>query len=302
MNGVKMRFEEVEFLLENIDRIIGRYNVENGQYENYGEKGKLKKNEAKYYHYTSLQNFHDIVKCFKAGQGLRGKFYNANTYNYKCNTRNKDGSTNEFCLVRSDRVPDRSKYRLSGNIGDIKFTFKEDEFVRRFGKIKPIEEFAILNRKAILEALDDFEKDLDLEKLNKVENKKDLDFIKKSFFNLRKYYYGDVSFEELQKIFEKVSIYMKHPENVTKFFKQCRGQLKQKKEHLESRVRVPDGKFITIDLIKQILFPDYLMGKEEINSDISDLKDMGFNNIAFYKCKYPKDSGAQEKGYWNYEV
>jgi len=44
--------------------------------------GKKVKDESNYYHYTSIEKFHQIVNSFLRGKGLEGKYYPANTNTY----------------------------------------------------------------------------------------------------------------------------------------------------------------------------------------------------------------------------
>lgn len=250
--------------------------------ENYDKiDGKYAKNEANYYHYTSTEAFHKIVNSLINGQGLKGSFYDArldHTYGGKV--------SNEVCLVRSDRVPDRMKnLALSGNIGDIKFTFKEDKLQNMFGKIRPIQEFPIQDRLFV-------EKDL-----NSIWEKMSMTppVAQKTYDNLRKNY-KKMSEEEFNNGLKKLAIFCSNKGFIAlakrdfKIFKD--GKVS---EHMESRVRVPEGKFITLDLIDKIMIPDYLKDDKSVLTDIQKLRSKEFNGIVFYHCKYPKDPDEVEK-------
>jgi hypothetical protein len=64
---------------------------------------------------------------------------------------------------------------------------------------------------------------------------------------------------------------------------------------MESRVKVPQGKFITLDLIDKIMIPDYLKNNKEVLADIQKLKAKGFNDVIFYHCRWPKDPDETKK-------
>ena len=66
-------------------------------------------------------------------------------------------------------------------------------------------------------------------------------------------------------------------------------------EKMESRIRVPEGKFITLELIDKIMLPDYLKNNQEVLVDIQKLRSKGFNNISFYHCRSPNDKDEKEK-------
>jgi len=274
--------------------------------ENYDRiDGKLVKNESNYYHYTSTQAFHNIVRSFVNGQGLSGKYYPANTNTYGKPSPTDRRLPNEVCLVRSDRVPDRKaavaiydsngnkkvvyndSVELSGNIGDIKFTFKEDKIVNKFGKIKPIQEYPVQDKKWII-------KSVELAK-SKLWNQapiaiKSLDTIKNKFHTL--------SLEEVDKLLKKAEMFAKDKDK--RYLREIKDSVEEYKdgrlgEKMESRIRVPEGKFITLDLIDKIMIPDYLKNNQEVLTDIQKLRSKGFNNISFYYCKTPKDKDEKER-------
>ena len=98
--------------------------------------GKYVKAENNFYHYVSVDKFHNMVK---KGVIFSGN-YPANTYGYGKNKK----SGEELCLVRSDRRPDLVKnLNLSGSVGDIKIFFNEDNLKNDFGKSKNIDEYPI---------------------------------------------------------------------------------------------------------------------------------------------------------------
>lgn len=242
--------------------------------------GKYEKDESSFYHYTNVENFHGIVNSLVNGKGLSGSFFHANlskTYGGKV--------TNEFCFVRSDRTPDNHPtLKLSPEAGDIKFSFKEDRLKNKFGKARPIQEYPIQYRLFVLKSLDNVYKET-------VENgklgmppvfKKKCEYIKK---NLRKMSIQE--FEEIANFLGKWCPDKRKIKDLIHDFKLLKNDTSN--EHMEVRHRVPEGKFITLDLINKIYLPSYLKGNKEINADIIKLRGKGFNNIVFYNCKYPKD-------------
>lgn len=250
--------------------------------ENYDKiDGKYVKNESNYYHYTSTESFHHIAASLAYGQGLKGSFYNArldHTYGGK--------PSNEICLVRSDRVPDRmEKLALSGNIGDIKFTFKEDKLQNKFGKIRPIQEFPIEDRLFVENGL------------KKVWNAISMrpPVAQKTYDNLKKNF-KKMSVEEFENGLKKLSIFCSN-KSLIDVVKRDFKTFKEGKEpeHMESRVKVPQGKFITLDLIDKIMIPDYLKDNKEVLADIQKLRTKGFSSVVFYHCKWPKDPDEIEK-------
>lgn len=407
-----MKFEDVFNLLENFDKIDGKY----------------VKNDAKYYHYTNLKSFHKIVNDLIRDKikddkrkeeikqkiennekivrsGLKGRFYNVNTYNHNFNKANSSNRRNmkELCLVRSDMLPDRvpnkkldvkeeiritklSKEKalkeinelkkklfdntlsvkekneitikiealnriallreftelkkklsdgtlsteeknriatlektllidlkknpdntLSDNAGDIKFTFDEDKLVSRFGKIKPIEEFNIQDKKDLEVSLNNCVKDLNKKK---IKDNGASDLVKDIITDIKENCHN-IKLKDMERKLLYISDFMKHPElagEVLKAYLNYRNIAYTKlntlydlvkpnlrtREHMESRVRIPADKVITHDLVKQILLPDYLKGNEKIDKKISKLKKKGFNNIDFYDCKYPREKLPEE--------
>ena len=273
--------------------------------ENYDRiDGKLVKNESNYYHYTSTQAFHDIVRSFVNGQGLSGKYYPANTNTYGKLSPKEYRLPNEVCLVRSDRVPDRKvaviKYdekgnkkvvhndsvELSGNIGDIKFTFKEDKIVNKFGKIKPIQEYPVQDKKWIIKYT----------KLIKEKLWTPAPIAIKSLDTIAARYH-QLSLEEIDKLLAKVERFLSEKDK--KLIRELKDSVEEYKdgrpgEKMESRIRVPEGKFITLDLIDKIMIPDYLKNDKEVLVDVQKLRSKGFSNISFYYCKTPKDKDEKE--------
>ncbi len=240
--------------------------------------GKYVKDTSNLYHYTSIEAFHKIVKSFLSGKGLKGSQYAANL--------NKD--SNEICLVRSDRTPDFVNVDMSGNVGDIKFTFKEDALKNKFGKAKPIQEFQIQATMNIYKYLKNLDKYFYMKPPIVI---KSIDKIKKDYFKM--------SLEEFENLKKKLSMYLNN--NGKKELEFIERELKifhSKKEKMESRVKLPEGKYITLDLINKIYLPSYLKNDKEIKEDINKLKEKGFNNIVYYNCKYPKDYDS--KKYFNY--
>lgn len=254
--------------------------------ENYDKiDGKYVKNEANYYHYTSTENFHHIAASLAYGDGLRGSFYSArldHVYGGK--------PSNEVCLVRSDRVPDRSQtLSLSGSVGDIKFTFKEDKLQNKFGKIRPIQEYPVQDKIWIIKSVEAAKEKLG-EGVAPIAIKS-LDKIAK--------HYHQLSMEEVNTLLKKASLFATTREAL-KSIREVKDNVEEYKEgrtgeHMESRVRVPKGKFITLDLIDKIMLPDYLKDNKEVLSDVQKLRAKGFNNIVYYHCKWPKDYDEQDK-------
>ena len=252
--------------------------------ENYDRvDGKLVKNEANYYHYTSTANFHNIAASLAYGDGIRGTFYPTrlnHTYGGK--------SSNEVCFVRSDKIPDRSEFSyMSGSVGDIKFTFKENKLQNKFGKIKPIQEYPIQYREYIANSIQEAKKELG----KNTEAIKSLDEIGKRYHQL--------SIEEVNALLKKASSFATTREAL-KALKEVQSNIEEYKdvrnaEHMESRVRVPQGKFITLDLIDKIMLPDYLKDNKEVLADVQKLRTKGFNNVVYYRCKWPKDCDEQIK-------
>ena len=250
--------------------------------ENYDKiDGKYVKNESNYYHYTNTENFHHIAASLAYGDGLRGSLYDTrldHTYGGK--------PSNEVCLVRSDRVPDRSQtLSLSGNVGDIKFTFKEDKLQNKFGKIRPIQEFPIQDR---LFVEDDLKKVWNATSMRPPIAQKTYDNLKSNFKKM--------TIEEFENGLKKLSIFCSS-KNLIEIAKRDFKTFKEGKEpeHMESRVKVPQGKFITLDLIDKIMIPDYLKNNKEVLADIQKLKTKGFNDVVFYHCRWPKDPDETKK-------
>lgn len=252
--------------------------------ENYDKiDGKYIKNESNYYHYTNIENFHKLVNSFLRDKGLKGKHYPANTNTYGEPKPKGKVLPNEVCLVRSDRVPDNIKdVYMSGNIGDIKLSFKEDKIVNKFGKIKPIQEFPVQDKIFLVKAIKKCKKNFALETplAHKI-----LNDIEKNFHK--------ISEEQMNKYVEKLNLFCKK-ENVQEIKREFLNYHNHYREKMESRIRVPKGEFVTLDLIKQILLPHYLKNNKEILADIQKLKNKGFNNIAFYNCRFPKEELNEE--------
>lgn len=274
--------------------------------ENYDKiDGKYVKNESNYYHYTSTKAFHEIVRSLVNGQGLKGKYYqdNTNTYGELSPTERK--LPLEVCLVRSDRIPDRKaavvrydnegnkkvvyndSIELSGSVGDIKFTFKEGKVQNKFGKIKPIQEYSVQDKRWIIQSVE-----LAKSKLwNPAQIAiKSLDTIKNKFHTL--------SLEEVDKLLKKAEMFTKDKDK--KYLREIKDNVEEYKdsrpgEKMESRVRVPEGKFIILEFIDKIMIPDYLKNNQEVLTDIQKLRSKGFNNISFYYCRSPNDKDEKEK-------
>lgn len=250
--------------------------------ENYDKiDGKYVKNESNYYHYTNTENFHHIAASLAYGDGLRGSFYDArldHTYGGK--------PSNEVCLVRSDRVPDRSQnLSLSGNVGDIKFTFKEDKLQNKFGKNRPIQEYPIQDR---LFVEDDLKKVWNATSMRPPIAQKTYDNLKNNFKKM--------TIEEFENGLKKLSIFCSSKNLIEIARRDFKSFKKGKKpEHMENRVKVPQGKFITLDLIDKIMIPDYLKNNKEVLADIQKLKTKGFNDVVFYHCRWPKDPDEIKK-------
>lgn len=243
--------------------------------------GKYEKDESNYYHYTNIQFFHKIVSDFISGRGIKGDYYPANTSTYG-SLSSKESS--EVCLVRSDRVPDRYEHlNLSGNIGDIKFTFKENEIRNKFGKIKPIQEFPVQYKKWILKAV----------KECREKARANVPIVNNTLNEIEKHYHT-ISKEEMQKYAKRLKYFV--DEDLIKELVNMHDKYLDLKnrEKMESRISLPKGKFITLDLINKIYLPSYLKDDKEILMDITRLRNKGFNNISFYKCKYPKDYEAKK--------
>ena len=274
--------------------------------ENYDKiDGKYVKNESNYYHYTSTEAFHNIVRDLVNGQGLKGKYYPANTNTYGNPSPKEYRLPNEVCLVRSDRVPDRKvaviKYdsdgnkkvvyndsvELSGNVGDIKFTFKENKVQNKFGKIKPIQEYPVQDKKWIIKSVELAKSKLWIPAPIAI---KSLDTIKDKFHTL--------SIEEIDKLLKKAEMFTKDKDK--RYLREIKDNVEEYKdgrpgEKMESRIRVPEGKFITLEFIDKILIPDYLKNNQEVLTDIQKLRSKGFNNISFYYCRSPNDKDEKEK-------
>lgn len=274
--------------------------------ENYDKiDDKYVKNESNYYHYTNTKAFHEIVRSLVNGQGLKGKYYpdNTNTYGKLSITERK--LPLEVCLVRSDRIPDRKaavvryddegnkkvvyndSVELSGSVGDIKFTFKEDKVQNKFGKIKPIQEYLVQDKRWIIQSVE-------LAK-SKLWNPapiaiKSLDTVKNKFHTL--------SLEEVDKLLKKAEMFTKDKDK--RYLREIKDNVEEYKdgrpgEKMESRIRVPEGKFITLEFIDKIMIPDYLKNNQEVLTDIQKLRSKGFSNIAFYHCRSPNDKDEKER-------
>ena len=323
--------------------------------------GKYVKNESNYYHYTNIENFHNLVNSFLKGEGFRGSDMPANlshAYGGK--------KTDEFCMVRSDRAPDNrlnskgDPTDLSNNSGDIRISFKEDKIQNKFGKPKPIQEYEIQDKVWFLNALEDMWKNcfitppaaknsyeylkkncikISLEDGLKNINKLGL-FCKKEayikeaiscFKTLKKKWQPTKLTDELidkvwettknknqetEKIYKELKLNFRKMDS--KEFEEYLGKLDcdlrtswevknafnirgENSEKMESRIKVPQGKFITLDMIKQILIPTYLnlpeykKEKENVLQDIQKLKNKGFNNVSWYKCNYPQEGSEKER-------
>lgn len=240
--------------------------------------GKKIKDESNYYHYTSIEKFHEIVNSFLKGKGLEGKCYPANTNTYGDDKLKKPKMPNEVCLVRSDRTPDNIKnLHISGNAGDIKFTFNEDKLVNKFGKIKPIQEFPVQDKIFLVNAIRNCKKNFVLETplAHKI-----LNDIEKNFHK--------ISEEQMNNYIKKLNLFCKK-ENVQEIKKEFSNYHNHYKEKMESRVRIPAGNYLTLDMINKIYLPSYLKNDKEILADVIRLRNKGFNNFSYYNCKYPKD-------------
>ena len=221
--------------------------------ENYDKiDGKYVKNESNYYHYTSTEAFNNIVRDLVNGKGLKGNYYPANTSTYGKPSPADRRLPNEVCLVRSDRIPDRKvavaiyddngnkkvvyndSVELSGNVGDIKFTFKEDKVQNKFGKIRPIQEYPVQDKKWII-------KSVELAKSNLWNPApiaiKSCDTIKNQFHTL--------SLEEVDKLLKKAEMFTKDKDK--RYLREIKDNVEEYKdgrpgEKMESRIRVPEGK------------------------------------------------------------
>lgn len=257
------------------------YELQDAIKESYNRiDGKLVKDNSKYFHYTSIEAFHKIVNSFACGKGLEGKYYPANTNTYGETTPKNKILTNEICLVRSDRVPDNNKVVMSGSVGDIKFTFKEEEIIRKFGKIKPIGEFPVEDKRWVKKLVETCRNDLSIKAPIAI---KILDDIDKHYHSLKR--------DQMEKYIKKLAIFSKNGEKYPKQLLDVYDEYQNTRttEHMESRIRIPEGKYLTLDLINKIMIPTYLKDDKEIQNDIVRLRNRGFNNVVFYNCKYPKD-------------
>lgn len=274
--------------------------------ENYDKiDGKYVKNESNYYHYTSTEAFHNIVRDLVNGKGLKGNYYPANTSTYGKPSPTDRRLPNEVCLVRSDRIPDRKvavaiyddngnkkvvyndSVELSGNVGDIKFTFKEDKVQNKFGKIRPIQEYPVQDKKWIIKSVEFAKSNLWNPAPIAI---KSLDTIKNKFHTL--------SLEEVDKLLKRAEMFTKDKDK--RYLQEIKDNVEEYKdgrpgEKMESRIRVPEGKFITLELIDKIMLPDYLKNNQEVLVDIQKLRSKGFNNISFYHCRSPNDKDEKEK-------
>lgn len=232
--------------------------------------GKYIKDEAEYKHYTSIENFHKIV----SSGYIKGSSYPANTYNYG---KGHEDDKNEICLVRSDRSPDFcGGFNLSGNVGDIKFTFKRDTIVPKFGKIKPIDEYPV-QAKFFAQTICKYIKREATFLNNKLLNT--LKIIKTKGWKLTD--------EEKSKVLKVIDLccsketYKKVKEDLDYIKKQY-----NMREKMESRIRADK---VDLKYVDKIMIPDYLKNNKSILNDIDMLKKKGINNIIFYKCKYPRE-------------
>ena len=262
MNDFK---ETVKMLLEGYDKI----------------NGKWQKNESKYFHYTNSENFKSIASDLLNGGGLKPSYYPANTYTMgKRKYLNQNFNKQELCLVRSDRAPDNSKTIMSGNIGDIKFSFDEEKIVNKFGKIKPIAEFPVQDRRFAIESLELLKHRapvLEISTITKIQ--KELEH--KASITIEEYNkYSSM----LNRMFRSIK-----PKELEHALKDLKTFTKTKStEHMESRIKLDFNQRITKDYINKIYVPDYLNKNKEIVNLVNALNKNKINTV-WYSCRYPKE-------------
>lgn len=261
-----MKFKEtVEMLLEGYDKI----------------NGKWQKNESKYFHYTNSETFKAIAKDLLSGGGLKGSYYPANTYTMGNRKSLYDNmQKQELCLVRSDRVPDNSKVELSGSVGDIKFTFDEEKIVNKFGKIKPIAEYPVQDRKFVIQSLDALKRRVPvLEIPTIIKIQKEIEN-KTSITNDEYNKYVSI----LSRMFRSIK-----PKELEYALKDLKTFTKPKfTEHMESRIRIGSNQRITKEYINKIYIPDYLNKDKEIVDLVNTLNKNKISTV-WYSCRFPKE-------------
>ena len=228
--------------------------------------GKFVKDESEFKHFTSVENFHKIVKSgyIKGGQ------YPANTYNY-----GKGTSGNEICLVRSDRSPDNTpNMEVSAEIGDIKFTFKKDVIEPKFGKVKPIDEYPVQGKFFANNIVKYVKQETTFQPPKLLST---LQTIKTKGWKLTD--------EETAKVLKVINLCCSKDtyDKVKHDLDYIKNQWNSK-EKMESRIRADK---IDLKYTNKIMIPTYLQNNESIKKDIEILKSKGITNISFYECKYP---------------
>ena len=257
---------------------------------------KFVKDDSDFKHYTNYENFSKIVKY----DSLKGWCYPANTFNYGKGTTNGT----ELCLTRSDRSPDNDKSTdITQNIGDIKFTFKKDILERKFGKVKPIDEFPV-------QALFDINNLIEKIKKNAFVDKDDPKDVER--FNLLLKDLKNNCFKWDKPTVEKKLVYFEEYLS-RKLYNDLKKDLLQSipknwnaKEKMESRIRLKPNENLSLDYVDKIMIPDYLKDVESIKRDVKILKSRG-RNVVFYHCRFPKekqklirDGVIKEESYFNY--
>lgn len=240
-------------------------------------EGKYVKDESKYYHYTNIDRFPKIVNDLINGKGLRGGSFAGNLTDMgRVKKYNSGLPPRELCLVRSDRIPDYNKEQdMSGNVGDIKFTFKEDKVQNKFGKIKPIEERVVLCKRNV---------DREFALLRELTN----DAVKQKKIDILRNRWTIKSEEEIRKSLNSIGVIDKMVNNIISYIDIYRKTLKADPEKMESRIITKDNP-VSLNLINTIYIPDYLKSDVETRKCLVKLRGVGFNNIKFYNCKHPKD-------------
>lgn len=231
-------------------------------------EGKLVKDNSEYKHYTSIENFHKIVKS----GFIKGGEYPANTYNY-----GKGYKGGEVCLVRSNMSPDNTpNTKLSAEIGDIKFTFKRDTIEPKFGKVKPIDEYPVQGKYYANNIVKYIKQETTFQppKLIKVLQE----------IRTKGWRFTDEETERVLKVLNlccSKDTYAKAKHDLDYIKSQWNS-----KEKMESRIRAEK---VDLKYVEKIMIPTYLQNNQEIKKDIEILKSKGITNISFYECKYPRE-------------
>lgn len=257
---------------------------------------KIVKDDSDFKHYVNYEDFSKIVK----DDYLKGGYYLANTFNYGKSATNGT----ELCLTRSDRSPDNDKNTdITYNIGDIKFTFKKDVLERKFGKVKPIDEYpvqALFNINNLIEKI----------KKSAFVDKDDPEDVERFNFLLKDLKNNGVKWDKVT-VEKKLVGFEEYLSR--KLYDDLRHDLLQSipnnwnaKEKMESRIRLKPNENLSLDYVDKIMIPDYLKDVESIKRDVKTLKSRG-RNVVFYHCRFPKEKQKlikngviKEESYFNY--